>query len=56
VTLCSRSLGTPTGLPRRPPFSAGLSLLSISGERANVNFEKGGQHETCTVNDNAQAN
>ena len=47
--------------PARPPapravllFPTGLSLLSLSGERANVNFEKGGQHEPCTVNDNTQ--
>ena len=37
--------GTPAVPPRRPPFSLRVEFALRSGERANVNFEKGEHHE-----------
>jgi hypothetical protein len=54
VTLCSRSLGTPTGPPRRSPFSAGLSCLSILVREQTSTSKKEARMKPCTVNDNAQ--
>jgi hypothetical protein len=46
VNLCNRSLRHAHRPPAPSSFSAGLSLLSFLAREPNVNFEKGGQHET----------
>jgi N-terminal domain of anti-restriction factor ArdC len=46
--------GTPTAPPRRSPFSAGLSLLSILVREQTSTSKKEARMKPCTVNDNAQ--
>ena len=55
MNLCHRSLRHAHRPPAPSSFFPPVECALPSGERANVNFEKGGQHEHLHRHDNAQS-